>query len=812
MTWFLWLLCIFSLLVFAAKRTSIAVTTVGVGSLLLLISCLSALSYLVIGLVWTIFIIIALMLNITLVRQRFFSQGLLKFYRKVQPHMSATEKEAIAAGTVDWDAQLFSGKPDWQRLLNYPTTVLTAEEQAFLDGPVTTLCRMIDDWQITHYDLDIPPAIWDYLKKQGFFALIIPKEYGGKGFSAYAHASIIIKVAGISITVSSTISVPNSLGPAELLLHYGTRAQKDYYLPRLASGEEIPCFALTAPTAGSDASAMPDKGIVCKEQINGQDILGIRVTWNKRYITLAPVATVLGLAFKLYDPEGLLGKQKELGITCALIPVTTKGVEIGRRHFPLNTPFQNGPTQGRDVFIPLDNIIGGAAMAGQGWRMLMECLAAGRAISLPSAAIGGSKAAVAATGAYAALRQQFKMPIGQFEGIQQKLAEMVGLTYIINAAGTLTTSLIDSGQKPAVLSAIVKLHTTEIGRIIANHAMDIHGGKGICLGPHNYLGSGYRSAPISITVEGANILTRNMIIFGQGAVRCHPYALLELDAANETDPQIALTRFDEAIWGHIGYTLSNIARAFIHGITGGYLLNAPSIICRRYCQKFGRFSAAFALLADMSMLLIGSDLKRREMLSARLGDILSYLYLASAVIKQFDQQGRIYADYPLVAWSCLFLLDKIQEQIDALLQNYPKRWAAWILRLLVFPLGKTKYYPDDDVHKELASIIQRPSASRSRLIEGAYLIDDGKHPIGKLETTLQLATNLEPLFHILQQAYKKKKIQARDLTKQMEEARALGYITQEELEKLQAFEKAVAEIIAVDDFSPEELLAKSRVN
>lgn len=805
MTLFLWILSIFTLGVLACKRTSIPVTIIGGGVLLLVVSCLGNASWILLVPAWTLFFVVSLLLYVDKLRMSLLTKPILNFYRKVQPKMSKTEKDAIAAGTVDWDAELFSGQPNWHKLMAYPLPKLTEEEQAFLDGPVEQLCSMIDDWDITHNRADLPPEVWQFMKDNGFFGIIIPKEYDGKAFSAYAHSRIIIKVAGVSITASSTISVPNSLGPAELLLHYGTEQQKNYYLPRLARGEEMPCFALTGPMAGSDASAMLDTGVVCKGQFEGKEVLGMRVTWDKRYITLAPVATVLGLAFKLYDPEHLLGEQEDLGITCALIPVNTPGVEIGRRHFPINIPFQNGPTRGKDVFIPIDWIIGGAAMAGHGWRMLMECLAAGRAISLPSASIGGSKVAAAASGAYARLRRQFKMPIGQFEGIQEALGRIAGLTYIIDAAEVMTTSLIDIGQKPSVLSAIVKLHCTEIGRKVAADAMDIHGGKGICLGPKNYLGRGYESVPISITVEGANILTRSMIIFGQGAVRCHPYALMEMEAVSQTDPAVALKEFDTAIWGHIGYTLSNFARSFTHAVTGGRLLATPSIICRRYFQLFGRFSAAFALLADMSMLAIGGDLKRREMISARLGDILSYLYLGSAVLKRFDEQGRVYADLPLVEWSCDYLLYQIQQQIDGLLRNYPKRLLAWVLRLFVFPLGRRYKYPSDELHKELAVLLQVPTSARDRLIDGAYLTDDGIHPVGRLQTLLEQVKTLEPLLQLIEQAKKDKQIHGKTMHEQINEALKFGLISNDEAAALSAFDKGVAEIIAVDDFTSQEL-------
>lgn len=805
MTGFLWIISLLTISVLACKRTSISVASIGMGTLLLVISSLSSLSPVLLSIIWLVFAIIAILLNVTSLRLACLTKPLLAFYQRVQPKMSTTEQEAIAAGTVDWDAQLFAGIPAWNHLLSQPVAKLSEEEQAFLDGPVEELCRMLDDWDITHNRTDLPPEVWQFLKEQGFFGLIIPKQYGGKQFSAYAHSRIIVKVAGVSVTASSTISVPNSLGPAELLLHYGTAEQKHYYLPRLASGQEVPCFALTGPMAGSDAGAMQDFGIICKGKFDGKEVLGMRVTWDKRYITLAPVATVLGLAFRLYDPDHLLGDTVDIGITCALIPVTTAGVRIGRRHFPLNAPFQNGPTQGQQVFIPLDWIIGGVAMAGHGWRMLMECLAAGRAISLPSAALGGAKLAVATSSAYARLRHQFKMPIGAFEGVQEALGRMVGMTYIIDATEGLTTAFIDQGQKPAVLSAIAKYHCTELGRKIANDAMDIHGGKGICLGPKNYLGRSYQSVPISITVEGANILTRNMIIFGQGALRCHPYALAEMQAANLDDPQQALLQFDKAIFGHIGYTISNYFRAFIHGVTGGRLLPAPAILTKRYFQYFSRFSAAFALLADTSMLALGGSLKRREMLSARLGDVLSYLYLGSAVLKRFDDQGRLYTDLPLVQWSCDYLLHEIQTQIQALLNNFPNRFLRGILRLCVFPLGEHFAAPSDKLQMQLAQLIQIPSLMRDRLIAGAYLTNDGIHPAGQLEYGLMQAKTLEPLLQIIDQARHEKKIAAGSLVEQAQHAHELQLISDSEFALISDFDMLVHDIIAVDDFAPEEL-------
>ncbi|HCP02867.1 MAG TPA: acyl-CoA dehydrogenase, partial [Pseudomonas sp.] len=548
------LLCIAGL---AYIRTSLLNATIGVAAYLAVMTLLGSTHWLLDLLLWAVFLGIAVPLNLPDWRRQSISAPLLGWFRKVLPPLSDTEQQALDAGTVWWDGELFSGRPDWGKLHNFPTPRLTEEEQAFLDGPVEQLCQMTNEWQVTTELQDLPPNVWQFIKDNGFFGLIIPKEYGGKGFSAYAHSQIAMKLASRSGDLGSTVMVPNSLGPAELLMHYGTEEQKQHYLPRLARGEEVPCFALTAPEAGSDAGAMPDKGIICKGQWNGEEVVGLRVTWEKRYITLGPVATVLGLAFKAYDPDHLLGDEESLGITLALIPTNTEGVNIGRRHFPLNAAFMNGPNSGTDVFIPMDYLIGGQERIGQGWMMLMNCLSVGRSISLPAGSIGAAKMASMTTGAYARIRQQFNLPIGEFEGIQEALARIGGNTYVMDAARTMTAGAVDLGEKPSVLSAVVKYHLTERMRQCINDAMDVHGGKGICMGPRNYLGRAYQSVPISITVEGANILTRNMMIFGQGAIRCHPYVLREMQAAALDDHNEALTRFDRLLFEHIGFSLSN---------------------------------------------------------------------------------------------------------------------------------------------------------------------------------------------------------------------------------------------------------------
>src|SRR4030088_828480 len=569
------------------------------------------------------------LLDVRTPRKALLTRPFMRTYLKLLPAMSQTEKEALEAGTVWWDGELFTGAPHWPKLLGAKPPRLSGPEQAFLDGPCEELCRMLDDWNITHERADLPPQVWEYLKSRGFFAMIIPKKYGGLEFSAYAHSCVLVKIASRSATVSSTVAVPNSLGPAELLLHYGPEAQKDPFLPRLACGDEVPCFALTGPRAGSDAASIPDTGVICKGMWQGREIVGLKLNFNKRYITLAPVATVVGLAFRMFDPEKLLGGKTDIGITCALIPRNTPGVTIGRRHFPIYVPFQIGPVQGRDVFVPLDFIIGGTKMAGAGWRMLVEQLSVGRCISLPSNATGGSKAGVWATGAYARIRRQFNMPVGKFEGVETVIARMVGLTYTMDAARSVTAGAIDGGEKPSVPSAMLKYHVTEMGRQVANDAMDVHGGKGICLGPKNYLARSYEVVPVAITVEGANLLTRNLIIFGQGAVRCHPFVLREMNAARNPDREAGIAEFDRALMGHVGFAISNAARSLIMALTHARFTHAPvQNSTARYYQHIVRFSASFAFAVDVALLTLGGYLKKKESLSARLGGGVSCMYFA----------------------------------------------------------------------------------------------------------------------------------------------------------------------------------------
>jgi len=809
-TFILWLLLFVGGALFLAYRQlSLRVATLAAGAALLAYTFIGMHAAWWLALLWAGFAALAL-LNIDALRMRYITKPFLMVYRRMLPTMSDTEREALEAGTVWWDGELFTGRPHWPKLLAAKAPQLTAEEQAFLDGPCEELCRMIDDWDITHRRADLPPHVWDFLKKQGFFAMIIPKRYGGLEFSAYAHSCVLVKIASRSATASSTVAVPNSLGPAELLLHYGTEEQKNHYLPRLARGEDVPCFALTGPRAGSDAASIPDTGVVCRGIYEGREVVGIRLNFSKRYITLAPIATVIGLAFRLYDPDRLLGGDKtDYGITCALIPRGTPGVTIGRRHFPLNVPFQNGPLSGKDVFVPLDAIIGGPKMAGQGWRMLVEQLSVGRCISLPSSAAGGAKAGVYASTAYARIRKQFNQPVGRFEGVEAALTRMAGAAYIIDAARSVTSGAIDGGEKPSVPSAMLKYHCTELGRKVANDAMDVHGGKGICLGPNNYLGRGYQVVPVAITVEGANILTRSLMILGQGAIRCHPYVLKEMNAAKLKDKAQSLREFDAALFGHAGYTLSNAARSFVMAATLARFSDAPTDgTTRRYYQHINKFSAQFAFATDMAMLTLGGYLKQKEHLSARLGDVLSALYMASMVLKHYENQGRPEADLPLVEWSCRTLLYEAQEQLHGFLRNFPNRRVAGLMRLVIFPRGRTYFAASDRLGRRIVEPLMMPSETRERLSHGIYKTIEPGNALGRLQEALALSMGAEPLEKRLRvEGVKTGRVTALDLPGQIEQALAIGLLNAEEAQLLRDYDRKVMDIVNVDDFSTEELMA-----
>lgn len=723
--------------------------------------------------------------------------------------MSQTESEAIDSGDTWWDAELFQGSPDWEQLLSYPKPILSEKEQAFIENQTETLCAMLDDWQITHHDLDMPKEVWDYIKKERFFAMLIPESYGGLGFSAYANSTIVHKIATRSATAAVTIMVPNSLGPAELLLKYGTQSQKDYYLPRLATAEDIPCFALTSEEAGSDATAMVDKGVVCYGEHQGKEVLGLKLTWSKRYITLAPIATVLGLAVKLYDPEKLLGNQEELGITLCLLPTNHPGVEVGKRHFPLNQSFMNGPTRGQDVFVPMDWIIGGQSMIGKGWRMLVECLSAGRGISLPALATSAGKSCYRMTGAYALVRKQFRLSIGKFGGIEAAMARIAGFTYLLEAARHLTVTGIDEGKKPAIVTAIAKYHMTEMARQLMNDAMDVHAGRGIMMGPRNYLARGFQSLPISITVEGANILTRNLMIFGQGVIRCHPYVLTEIQAANDPNVSQGLKVFDKTLFSHVGYLYSNSIRLFTNSVLGAVFCSAPKQHggFRRYYQKLGHMSLALSVVSDISLLILGGKLKRLERLSARLGDVLSYLYLASAALKyQQDYESELKnRDY--LEWSLQWCLYQCQEALYDFFDNFPNCFVAFKLKKNIFPFGKKYKKPSDKLEHRLVVEMLSNSTVRETITRHSYVGADRDCPSGRMEIAFRELLKVQEVLKKIQQAISAGVVPKNvELAVQIRVAVDESIINQEEAQLIQVSDELCQDAIRVDEFSHEQLI------
>ncbi len=752
---------------------------------------------------WALFLAVVVPLNLPHIRQRYVSEPLLEFMRNAMPAISQTEKEALEAGKTWWETDLFSGNPNYSRVRELPASKLSEEEQAFIDGPVEELCAMLDDWKITQEDHDLPADVWEFLKKHKFFSMIIPRAYGGLEFSALGHSSVVMKIAGRSITAAVTVMVPNSLGPGELLMHYGTEEQKNHYLPRLATGEEIPCFALTGPENGSDAVAMPDHGIVCKGSFDGKDdVLGIRLNWDKRYITLGPVATVLGLAFKLYDPDHLLGEQSDIGITLALIKTDTEGVEIGNRHFPANHMFMNGPTRGKDVFIPLDWVIGGQDYVGRGWTMLMNCLSDGRAISLPALSTGAGKYVARYTGAYARIRKQFKIPIGYFEGIEEPLAAIAGNAYIMNAARQLTLSGLDTGESPSVISGIMKYQMTERMRKVVNHAMDVHGGHGICMGPGNFLGRAYQGIPISITVEGANILTRSMIVFGQGALRAHPYLLHEVEAVNHPDREVSLNLFDEALFGHIAFIASNFFRSLWFGLSGARFVSAPGKgKVRHYYQQLTRMSSSFALLSDACLLILGGSLKRKEKISGRLADALSNMYLLTAVLKHYEDEGNKQEDLPLLQWAAEDCLYNTQEAMKSVLRNFPVPVVGSLLNMVIFPLTKPYGGPKDKLGHKVARLLLSPSATRDRLTSGIFLTEDEKDPMGRIEYALKKVLKAEDCERKLRDAIRIGLINSLDYESAIAEAVKQKIIAETEADKIITAYRATLNATRVDEFS-----------
>ncbi|WP_339521989.1 acyl-CoA dehydrogenase [Pseudomonas sp. EA_35y_Pfl2_R111] len=804
----LWLLALLFGTAFLAHRRTAPLPALGiVAGFLILMGVFSHAPDWLMLVLWLLLLAVALPLLLPQQRRKLFTAPLFTWFKRTLPPMSATERDAIEAGTVWWDGELFSGRPDWDTLLAYPKAQLSEEEQAFIDGPTEALCAMVSDWQIGQ-QMDLPAEAWAHIKSHGFFALIIPKQYGGKGFSAYAHSQVAMKLATRSGDLASTVMVPNSLGPAELLLHYGTDAQRDHYLPRLARGEDIPCFALTGPLAGSDAGAMPDTGIICKGQWQGEEVIGLRLNWEKRYITLGPVATLLGLAFKAYDPEHLLGEEEDLGISLALVPTETPGVEIGRRHLPLGAAFMNGPNSGKDVFIPLEYLIGGQEMLGKGWMMLMNCLSVGRSISLPAVGTGAAKFTSLTTGQYSQIREQFNVPLSAFEGIQEALARIGGNAWLMDSARILTANAVDLGEKPSVLSAILKYHLTERGRECISHAMDVHGGKGIVMGPNNYLARSWQGAPIFITVEGANILSRNLMIFGQGAIRCHPYVLKEMALAAREDHDQALQEFDELLLQHIGFAVSNAASSLLLSLGFGVFGQVPGDrISRPYFRALNRLAASFALLADTSMMLLGGELKRRERLSARLGDVLSHLYLASAALKRYHDLGYPEHSQPMLCWAVEESLGKAEQALEELLVNFPNKLLGCALRLLVLPLGRRHKGPSDELDAEVAGIIGRNSGDPAleELLEGCYRPHAEQDSVGALQYAMNLLQDVQGPQKKLHKAVKAGQVQELPGQSLIDSALAAGVLSADEAHSLHQAEAARRVVIDVDDFAKEEL-------
>lgn len=800
----LWLLALIILAgILAYYKASIHWATLAITALLaafLLVNGASSSSNLSL---WMTYLIVFIPLNVIPLRQWLISRWVFKFMKAALPAMSQTEREALEAGNTWWDAELFSGSPNWDILQSLPVAKFTKEELAFIDGPTETLCGMLNDWDITHNRMDLPPEVWDYIKKQKFCGMMIPKKYGGLEFSESAHSEIVMKISSRSSTAAVTVMVPNSLGPGKLLLNYGTEEQKDYYLPRLANGEDIPAFALTGPHAGSDAGAMPDTGVVCYGNHKGQDkVLGIRLNWEKRYITLGPIATVLGLAFKLYDPDHLIGDKENIGITVALIPTNTPGISIGRRHFPLDSAFQNGPNWGKDVFIPMDMIIGGVAQVGNGWKMLMQCLTTGRAISLPALSVGAAKFTSRNIGAYARIRKQFNMPIGEFEGIEEALARVAGETYILDAARQVTNAALDQGEKPAVISAILKYELTERMRRVVNDGMDILGGAGICLGPKNYLGRVYQVIPVSITVEGANILTRTMMIFGQGAVRCHPYIQQEMAAIAEGN----LATFDQVFFKHIGQWGHNKVACLWLGLTNARFLATPDDKqTKRYYRQIARLSVGFAFLADYALLTLGGALKRKERLSGRFADALSNLYLCSCVLKHYQNQGSQQADLPLLHWACQESIYRAQQALADILTKLPFRPITCLLQVLLFPLGKPNKAANDALVHQIAALLTNDTPTRDRLTQGIYINNKPDDGTGRIEVAFKAVLAAASVEAKIKLAQKQKLLAKGELSTLINDALTKNIITKEEVKLLTTAEQARLKAISVDDFGAEEL-------
>ncbi len=745
------------------------------------------------------------------VRQQVVTRPAFHTVKRILPPVSDTEKEALEAGTVGFDAEFFSGQPDWKKLRAVGAPALTDEERKFLDETVDELCAMIDDWNIRFDQREIPQNIWQFIIDKGFLGMLISKEHGGLGFSPQAQSLIIGKIASRSPDVATVVMVPNSLGPGELIEKFGTDHQKDYYLPRLAKGEEIPCFALTSPYAGSDAASMRDVGIVTKAEHDGQETLGIRLTWNKRYITLAPNATLLGLAFRLYDPENLLGKGNELGITLALVPTDTPGVNIGQRHLPCGNAFPNGPTWGEDVFVPLDAIIGGAERAGQGWRMLMSCLSAGRAISLPATSTAAAKAMLRTSTAYGRIRKQFGIAIGRMEGIEERLARLVETAYVLESARSVTAAMVGEGAKPAVLSAMMKYQSTERMREAVSDAMDIHGGKAICDGPSNYLQSAYQMVPIGITVEGANILTRSLITFTQGVLRSHPFLYKEIEAAQHWDEDQGFAMFEAAFENHVAFAVGNVFGALFHNITFGQFAEAPRVPeTAKWYQQLSRASQNFALVADMCVALLGGGLRTRQRLTGQMADALSELYLASTVLKRYEDDGQPLADRRIVELCLRNALYRFYAALQEVTRNFPVFGVGWVLRRLVLPFGFPARAAGHNVGKAVVRAALGPGEVRNRLTRDIYISRDVTDPMGILEVALEKAIEAESAERKVEKALKAGVLR-RSLDRDwLGEAEEKGIITSEEAKLLRETEELVFKVISVDHFDPDVITGRTR--
>ena len=750
-----------------------------------------------------------LLFGVPFIRRLLLSSIILKIFRKILPQVSQTEQEALDAGTVGWDAELFSGRPDWSKLNAIRPLTLTAEEQAFLDGPTNVVCSMIDDWDTRNNRADLSPEVWQYLKDHGFLGMLIAKAHGGLGFGAQAQSMIVSKIASRSVAAGITVMVPNSLGPGELLEKYGTHEQKEKYLGRLAKGLDVPCFALTGVHSGSDAGGMRDIGIVSKGMYQGKEVLGVKLSFDKRYITLAPIATLVGLAFILKDPDNHLGRGDNIGITLALVPHDHPGVEIGRRHFPARQAFMNGPVRGKDVFVPMEFLIGGIDYAGQGWRMLMECLSTGRAISLPAIGTTSIKQALRVTSAYARVRRQFGIPVGIMEGVAEPLGEMVKRAYTYEASRRLTASMVDEGQRPAVISALLKYRTTEAMRDSVDESFDIHGGRAIQDGPGNYLFGGYMATPVAITVEGANILTRSLITFAQGALRAHPYLYAEIEAAQDKDRTRGIAAFDKAFCGHISFILRNMAGSFLHAITFGALASSPvDHEMSRWYRQLARYTQSFALVGDWTVAFLGGDLKRKQRLAGRMADILSDLYLLSATLKRYEDEGRIPEDRPVVDAAAKDLIFSIEQSFAKVFANFPNFWLRNLMRVLVFPLGRHARAASDRETYRLVRSVLRPGPLRDRLTIGTYVSMDPKDVTGVLEDAFIKVTKAEDVEAKFVKALKKRLIERRLDRDAITDAVDAGILTEAEAATLRLADQATDRAIRVDDFDPEELVPR----